>query len=544
MTRHGYLLLCLVLLPVVLVFSFVDPWPVSDFWETAAAVRELSVRPFEPMHHLVRLPGETSLRFTPYTLLWGIVQRLTGLATLTTMGVAGVTNALIFFAGLYRLLAHHFASRSLPAYMLVVMLLVWGAGYGWANAYHLESFLLQLPYVGFFAFAVTLHALHHLDQFLSGRRRSNVVAYGTLSALVFLTHPITGAFCFIGAIAMLLEAGGLTRLLRFQSVPLIALTASLLWPYFDYREVFFRGVTESWFKSALFSQWVYRLGMALVGFPVALYFAAHQKHRFVVYGLGLCTVVYVVSGLTGTLIGARFLLYGAFFLHLALAVFLMEARAFSLRGLRDSWRGNALVALLVFSLFVPALKERLDEVRQHLGRVVDRPLRIHRYESPVDPFRFLTEELTEEDTVIADAAERYFVTALTGARVVSPATSLLVPDAERRREDVSGFFDERTGNEARRRLIQRYGVTHVLRVNEPEEGSPLAEALDAICPPTRRNGTVVLRRCSPPRSAADYPAGPIPAAVTPVFKARNEAAGSRRGSRGSDYGSAFRRTPA
>lgn len=57
----SYLILCLVLFPVVVFFSFSKPWPLGyDFWETAATVRELADNPLHPSNSILMLPGDTS----------------------------------------------------------------------------------------------------------------------------------------------------------------------------------------------------------------------------------------------------------------------------------------------------------------------------------------------------------------------------------------------------------------------------------------------------------------------------------------------------
>ncbi|MBU1936469.1 hypothetical protein KKG05_03655, partial [bacterium] len=131
-----YLILCLILLPVALFFSFCKPWTVTgDIWETAAAIRAVSDNVLSPSNPLLELPGNTSPRFTPFTVFWGIMMKLTGLGLFTIIGIAGVVNYVLFVTGLDCFTRKQFRDNTLPTYVLLTMLIVWGKGFSEVNAY-------------------------------------------------------------------------------------------------------------------------------------------------------------------------------------------------------------------------------------------------------------------------------------------------------------------------------------------------------------------------------------------------------------------------
>ncbi len=493
-----YLLLCLAFFPLVVFFAFSKPWGLgTDFWDTAAAVRELSVHPLHPGHHLFHgLPGQASARFHPYTLFWGLFKRATGLDIFATMGLAGIANYLLFMAGLFLFISDRFKSRSFPMLVFLIMLWVWGSGYAQANAYHLKMFLITLPYVGFFAFGASLIALYFLNRFCERGTGRSLLFYALISVLAFVTHPITGLFCYIASLALLLEARKWKALFFLQSVPLLALGASLLWPYFRYGEIFTRNAATSAPASPLFQNQIFALGPALIGLPVCVLFAARKKQLFILSGIAACLLIYGVSFAGQIAIGGRFILFSAFFLHLAISVYARDIGLFDLHQIGRSFRSDGLYVLLIFVLLVVPGVYRSWEMAGHL--FFDRPFRIHGFRSPIKPYLSLFGHLSSGDVVLAaDWREAFPIPATTGARIVEPRhsfTFLMAEEAARRKKDTSSFFREPLSREERISLIKQYEVTHLL-VNLKDEAAwhpSFREGLEAMACELAREGSAVL----------------------------------------------------
>ncbi len=491
-----YLFLCLVLLPIVVFFLFSKPWPTNyDFWETAATVRESSVNILHPSHPHLMLPGHTSPRFVPYTLFWGFFKRVTHLGIFTTMVIAGLINYFIFIIGLYQFVSKQFKNDSLPTYALLTLLLVWGSGINWASAYHLEFFLLSLSYVGFFAFGVSLYALYYLNRYCEENRWHTLLFYSLLSVITFVTHPHTGAFCFVAALALLLAYGNLRRALFLQGVPLLALGACLIWPYFSYWDLFFKA------KKIVFYPWLYHnqirvLGPAILGFPIVIFYALKRKYLFLLYGLLFCSFIYVVSGFMGILLGGRFFLFAAFFLHLAIALYVKQNDVFNIQKIKDSFRTDGLVMVLIFMLLIPSGIYRAREMGRHIRRLVDKPLKFHSYDSPVKPYLFLSEHLSYPDVVLVNPHEGWVIPAITGARVVAKIhiSPLILDEANQRKKDVASFFKGRLSLEERLSLITKYQATHIMinLKNEKDWDPSFIKDLEIIGEEKARSGEVVL----------------------------------------------------
>jgi hypothetical protein len=478
---RSYLWLTLVLLPLVLIAVIGRPWGASaDIWETSAAIRSLTADLAHPSNPLLDLPGTTSCRFTPFTLLWGALMKATGLGLFSVIALAGLTNYFLFVTGLWRFVRLQFRSRDLPACVLLCMLFVWGREYGQANEYQLGMFLLTLPYVAVFAYGCTFHALAALRSFLDTRRFRHLALYAVLAAVAFLTHPITGAFLFLAALVLVRTQSGWRLTAALQIVPLAVVIVSRLWPYFDYWAVLRQGSTESWFESPMSKAQIMALGPALVGAPIAFYYALKRRHPFVVWGAALCAAVYVISLAGHVLIGGRFIFFTGFFLQLAIALYAAEHNLFNWTSLRESLRTHGFPLMIVFMLIVPAAYFRATEL------VWQKPLRLPGSAVPSQPFLFLRDHLHSGDIVMGEGAAVWLVPALTGAKVVTSlkGNPLIIEETKRRAADTERFLHSALSTSERRALLQSYRVTHIL----------LNDAQDAEADSTFRRDLAALAR--------------------------------------------------
>jgi hypothetical protein len=479
-------------LSLVLFFLLSKPWTLGlDFWETAATVRELSIHPFHPNHPLYALPGDQSARFNPYTLFWGILKRVTGMEIFSTMVIAGLVNYLIFSVGLFLFVSDKFGSRSLPLLTFVIMLWVWETGYIYANAYHLYAFLITLPYVGVFAFALTLNSLYFLNRFCTEGKKRDLLFYIVLSVVVFITHPITGLFCYATSSALLMEFKQWKRLLILQGIPLFALGCSLLWPYFSYADLFTKNAVTSAVQSPLFHNQISALGFALLGIPIMIFYAWKKQHSFILYGFLLCAIIYGFSFFADIPIGSRFILYSTFFLHLSLALFVQNA---VILNSQHSLRFPKFLFVLIFILIIPGIY-RVREMAQQI--IFDQGSGIHG-RSPIQPYLFLIGQLTDGNIVLAaDWREGFPIPAITGARIVEPRNSftlLMQQESAQRKANAQSFFLSPLSHEKRISMIRKYMITHILiNLKDQTKWDPsFREDLTSIATEAGRNGSIIL----------------------------------------------------
>ncbi len=476
-----YVGLCVGLGLLVLAFAYVKPWPLGwDYWETAAAIRALAANVLHPTNPIVDLPGSTSPRFVPYTVFWGIVMKMTGAGTFYIMGAASLVNHVLLSVGLYRFTSYQFRHSVMPVYALVVMLLVWGTGYKWANSYDLGQYLITAGYTGFFAFAVSLHALFFASRYVKNGQRKDSGWFLVLATLVVLSHPPTGGFCLLAAGALALSEAWpqrqYGRLVAVVVAGTVAVASLFVWPYFSYWATMTQGLTTDWFYSPLYTGLGERLGMAWAGVPVLVYFALRGRYLSVVWGFLLCMGMYLFARLVEMEIGGRFLFFWTFFLHLALALVWCELHRWA--SSRGQNKRLHVIGIVVAFLVLPVW-ERAQEARKYLpgmpqkvGEVAPtttRPDRIHAY-------LFLRAHLGPGDVVMAQGASGWVLPALTGAKTVAVfhPQPLVVAEAEERAQAVDAFFEDALPWAQREALLNEYSVTHVLT-----ETTTLADSLEA-----------------------------------------------------------------
>ena len=468
-----YLIITFILFLAVVFFSFSKPWGFADdIWETGAAISEISIHPFHPENPLIALPGNTSPRFVPYTVFWGVVKRISGLGIFTLLGIIAIVNYLIFIRGLYLFVSTKFKDKILPNYTLLVILFVWGTGFGWTNQYNLETFLISQALTGYFAFALGLNALYYLIKYLDNKSIKDLTIYSVLSIIIFITHPITSAFLFVFAISLIYEYHDFKKLALLQIVPLIAFILSLFWPYFNYWDVFTKGSIEKWYVTPVYSHQIAALGFALIGIPIIIWFYFKDRYKFLFYCLFLCFLIYTLSFFLKINIGGRFIIFSIYPMHLGISVYLKETNLFNFRTIKLSFKDQGLEIILIFLFLIYPIKMRLFELKYYAQQVIDLPFKVHSYDSPIKPYLFLEEYLSSSNIVLTDEGWGHFlfnkpawpIPMLTGARIVAleKYNPLILNESILRDQDVHKFFRNNLTLNERKQILLKYKTTNIL----------------------------------------------------------------------------------
>jgi uncharacterized membrane protein YhaH (DUF805 family) len=450
---------------VALVYSIAPPWSEqADIWETSAAIQAISDAPLSPRNPLLDLPGDTSPRFTPYTVVWGIVDKIFGLDLFTTVAIAGLVNLLLFLTGLSRVIKTLTDDRRAFLWILPVMLIAWGHGYGEANGYQAELFFSTLAYVGMFTYGLCFHGIAELNRYLQNSARSGLVAYALLGIIAFLTHPITALLLFVGAFAWAVPRAKFSTVLLLQIVPVIALASCWLWPYFDYPALLFRGTSESWYQVRLFDDQLTKVGPALLGILVAGYFALRGRYLEPAIALGCSLTIYLASWALDIQIGSRFIFYGAIFAHICLGLFLWESGLVRRGFFQQHIARVGIVLLLAAALFVPGLYYRAYKLNKQWAPAIESYERTHSLPEPWDDLEILRDRLDQNSIVMVEDTVGWRLPATTGARLVAQAKGdpLIQDEVNRRRADATSFFDDDLETADRLLLLSKYNCTHVL----------------------------------------------------------------------------------
>ena len=423
----------------------------SDFWEHAAVVRELSLRPWAPTHPLLAIDAPHAY-FSPYLLAVALVARAAGAPPLWTLAAAGLVNVVLLLLAFRRFLVRMLpAGEAAAPYALLFVLFLWGRdAWPWSGFLHVGFLGYAASYPSTFAAAVMFGAFSLLLDALDRPGPLPFVGVGLSVTLCLITHPPTALVLLAGLAAIL---GGRAAASVWTSGALLAgavtggAALALAWPYFPVPQLFLAQPPEFHAWSAVFYESVpARTWPALVALPVLLWRLRRDRSDPLVLLAVLLAVGYALGAATGKYGLGRFIAYIVVCIQIALgaAVAGWESRL----PARRSWLAPAAAVLASLALFA-----------------YDRPPlpRILRYERPrwrdlqafLDPVR-------AGDVVLADSYTSYPVPVLTEGRVVAWRHPVYwVPDHAERREAQDRFFGAAT-DEERRAVIARYHVRWVL----------------------------------------------------------------------------------
>ena len=437
----------------VLVFCALHAWRgfwVSDFWEHAAVVRELAVRPFSPRHPILAVDA-THAFFSPYHLAIALAARATGASPISALAIAGLVNIVLLVLALRRFLVRLLPEGAAATpYALVFILLLWGRdAWWWSGFLHIDFLPFVVPYPSTFAAAGMFLGLSLL---LDALDHGRVRAFGGIAILVavcVIIHPPTAVVLFAG-LAALFVARAHTRWLINGALLLGAVVAgvaaTMAWPYFPVLNLLVAPPREFHRYGAVFYQRVpAQIWPALLALPVLAWRLRRTRRDPLVLFVAFLGAIYALGAITGAYGLGRVIAYIVVFILIALAcaVATWECRL----PARRAWLVPA-YALLVAGVFAA----------YHRGRLVG----IVRAEAPTWPvIEKILAPVAPADVVLTDSRTSYVVPALTGGHVIGWRHPIYwVPDQTERRQALERFFA--AAEDERRALIARYHVKWIL----------------------------------------------------------------------------------
>ncbi len=446
-----------------------------DYWEHAACIQELSLRPFSPGNPLLALEGTTTLRFTPYMLLLGMVKRLTHLSLSAVIALASWVSFFLFAGGVYLWSREFFQDKKLPLYVLVTLLFLWGEPFNYANEYNLRFLSYSLFYPAVFTINLGFWGLYCLLRYVRHASYAGGFFFLLLAAFIFTAHPLTGSFFFLCSFLVVMTEGErrVKHLVTFLGSVVLIYLISLLWPDYPFTKAVVTTATTNWslgFRMYLYSaRNIFKMGPALLGLPVLFLLLMRRKYPFIVWGFLLCSLIYVLTYVINIRLGERYIFFVIFFLHLALALYFSSLELLSPKTIREVLVNpqekniHMLFFLIIVGLSISYQLAKLGA--EQLGYEISfRPKPVlEKYTNPVDNYRFLTGRIGEGDIVMSDPLTAWLLPALTGAKITALYhDNPLVPDNNQRVEDAIAFFDPATPLHTRRTIARTYRVSHVL----------------------------------------------------------------------------------
>jgi hypothetical protein len=455
----------------------------SDFWEHAAVVRELAVRPVAPLHPLLRVDAPHAY-ISPYLLAVGLAARLTHASAIPVLAIAGLLNLVLLVLVFRRLLVRLLPNGEAAApYALLLVIFFWGKDpWMWSGFLHVGMLGYDVAYPSTAAAVAMLLGLSLLLDAVQRGGGWPYPAIGLLVAVCLVTHPPT-ALAFVAGLPVLLvsQAGrGLMRPAVWLGGAIAAgVAAALLWPYFPVRELFTSQPPEFHAWSAVFYEDVLpKLWPVVLAFPVLLARARRDPRDPMLLLAVLFLGLYAAGAATGAFGLGRTIAWFAIAVQIALAGHLAALELRLPQGRR--WLVPAGTLLVLAALFA-----------------VNRPPlpRLLKYDPPLWPeVRAVLAPVQPGEVVLADSPTSYPVPALTGGRVVAWRHPVYwVPDQRDRRAAQDRFFTPIADAE-RGAILRRYQVQWILLNRRATElrGDQEAALLNLGCEVGRRDDLVLI----------------------------------------------------
>jgi len=410
--------------------------------------------------------------YSPYTVLLGLVARLTGHSSHTVLWAAGPLVVVLLLWGL-RAFVRTLTDRPLaPTLALVFVLLLWGVKTRvWSGFLSLWALPLVMAFPSTVALALTLLLWAGLARTLDAPVRwSRFLGLGLLAALVALVHPFTVLTAALGVLAIVVHRARRLSLAQWLWLGQAAVEAGvlvLIWPYWSFVALLRSGGDFDAVHRALYDRpWLY-YGLVAVALPALWLRWRRDRLDPLVLLFAAAAVVVALGWLTGRYALGRVWPAVLLSAQVALAV---ELSAPLPRRLAQAWLPVTALACLAGLavqagnlLYLAPGSVLTPQVRRVAHMYVDWPdySWLPRYVRPGDVV------LTPDDYFAIRTVPGY------GGRTVAPAwPDPFLPDDAQRRRDLVTMRDPATDPATRAALLARYHVRWVLEV----PGRPSIEA--------------------------------------------------------------------
>ena len=463
-----YVVLSAILLALMVSRTVNGIWG-GDFWEHAAAVRELATHPLEPRHPLFASAAPNAF-FSPYSLVVAVVGRGLDLGPIAALSAAGIANLLLLLIGLFRFTRTLSDARRTPFLALLFILFLWGpAPWLYSGFFHFEALGYVLPYPSTFAAALVLLGTSSTVRYLRDRNRGSLAGLLVMTTLILLTHPLSAIVLGVAVVSVALgttvgderDFRRTTRLLAtLGAIGLVAGGIATLWPYYPFLALLTReGAAFHESNQPIYEGLLGKTWPALIGVvPLFARLKSNRLDPLVLMFLGLGSI-YAYGWLTEQWSYGRVASFMVMIPQIALAQWVATEWHRAPRPRKAAIAGG--LAVFVFlavrnfhAAFTLSLPERESNYRQ---------------------YRFLAEHTRQYDVVLANPATSWFVPTF-GGKVVANRSMAFIEDRAERLADVDRFFDSTTSTGERLGILAKYRVDYVLldRANPIEPASVVA----------------------------------------------------------------------
>jgi alpha-1,6-mannosyltransferase len=469
--REPFVAVSAVLVLIAIGVSFRQPW-VGDFGIHAGTIERLRIDLVNPGDPMVAASGPNAY-YTPYTLVLGLVARVTGWSGRTVLAVAGPLVLIVFLVGLYRFAGALAPARPAAARLgaLVTVLLAWGTSpLDWSGFVSLYGLPLTTGYPSFAAVGLTLLLWAGLYRAL--HRGKPVWWFGLLglgAGVIMLIHPFTGVVAGLGALAIAVSiARGRAAWLRLGAAALAAALVVFSWPYYRFVDLL-RAQGYDAIHQPLYTHALGYFGLSAIGLPALWLRWRRDRLDPLVLLFALCGLTVVAGGLTGHYALGRAWPGVLLATQLALGIELAAVPWRSLfAGQRSvpvsAWTMRvwavATVLVLAVGLWFQAGNLLLALPSSHRLSTVAKELHTT---TPGSDLGWVRERTQVGDVVLTDRAGYLQALPEYGLRTVAPVwPDPFLSNVDTRRSDAARMLDPATAASVRAELLQRYNVKWLL----------------------------------------------------------------------------------
>jgi hypothetical protein len=463
----------------------------GDYWEHTGVFSEWLKNLWQPgMPHVSGYEDGASARYMPYYLMLTAIGQVFSLTPVQIMSMAGITNVILLCFGIQYFFKHYFQKPLAPLFGLIVFFCFWGTAWYWSNVYQLRNLVYTAGYPSTFTFALCLFSLGYITNMLRKQSVSIVqwLSVAVLSFLMFVCHPLTGAFG-IGAAGLLVLTHSDTTLkqrIKLIVALLVGFIATELWPYYSAIDIALGQTAKEshdWVGGALskaasteFSplarayylyyshpfyspiDFVMSLGPALLGIPALCWLAYKRQQLFLTSGFILMMLPFCINLFIAIPLGHRFLLFAIIFLHIAIVWAFLNIYDYGSQYKKKI--ATAILLILALSniywagaelngiSYSPNLTKK--QVKKDATTVSEK-------------FEELKAIIPENAVVMAPLKTSWPLPTFLPAKTVGLFHgNPYVQNIGQRESDVKTFFAYNTSQHTSREIIERYKVTHII----------------------------------------------------------------------------------
>lgn len=437
----------------------------TDVYTHLAAFRELSSNPFNPGHPFVATNDQTVF-FTPYAVGLGVIGWMFSAEPIQLLQIGSALNFTLFVVGLWMFTRSFTTHRWSPHLALFFSLVAWGINsWRWSGYWGLNSIGFGLGWPAMFASGMALIALVGLHRYFVTRHRWLILAIGVAAALIGVSHPLTGMWFLVAAVAIAATqplstlraaAGGLLV------GAIVAVALVLVWPYYSVPGMVI-GVTGIEGAYAQMYRDVLPRSFLLIPGIIALVPRFRRSARDPLFWMFVGgAAVYIAGYLTGMYSLGRVAPLVALSAHVALADLLAGWLVGGYRRrIVAAWVGIVLIGLVGLAGSTSGLIRMVPTAVLPASLSAD-----DRLTPMVEPYASLTDIVASSDVVFATDSMRGVVPAIGGRVVVPRYEVIFLTDTAARVRDRDVFFVDESSAAERDAVVARWGVTYVVAAPE------------------------------------------------------------------------------